>query len=176
MESLNKFHYVSSVILIAVVMTVTQTAAGTTIVGLDNMQVTPTPTPTPTPPIPYSEDIPTATTPTLQPDINTLFKTLMTQELSSVDRVVLTTELERLLDELVSGQSQISVEYDDGGEESETGIGTETKKSLTITLSPMGVTAPIEEEEPIEEERIEEEPEEDNGGDDDGGDDDGGDD
>ena len=35
------------------------------------------------------------------------------QELNPADRVVLTTELERLLDELVAGQSQISVIFED---------------------------------------------------------------
>jgi hypothetical protein len=84
---------------IAVIFTTTQTAAAsTTIADLNTVQVTPTPTPT-------------VLTPTLQPDIEMLLKTLLTQELSSVDRVVLTTELERMLDELAEGQSQISVEY-----------------------------------------------------------------
>jgi hypothetical protein len=92
---------------IVVIFTTTQTAAAsTTIADLNSIQVTPTPTPTPT-----------VTTPTLQPDIEMLLKTLLTQELSSVDRVVLTTELERILDELAEGQSQISVEYEDNNEE-----------------------------------------------------------
>jgi hypothetical protein len=94
---------------IAVIFTTTQTAAASTaIADLNTVQVTPTPTPTPTP---------TVLTPTLQPDIEMLLKTLLTQELSSVDRVVLTTELERILDELAEGQSQISVEYEDDNEE-----------------------------------------------------------
>jgi hypothetical protein len=61
---LTEFHYVSIALLIAIVSTVSQTAAGTTIAGLDNMQVSPIPTPTPTPPIPFSADTPTPTTPT----------------------------------------------------------------------------------------------------------------
>ena len=60
----------------------------------------------------------------------------MTQELSSVDREVLTTELERLLDELTEGQSQISVEYED-----DNGGG---KKALTITITPIDLNAPVE--------------------------------
>jgi hypothetical protein len=94
-----------------------QTAAGTTIAGLDNnMQVTPTPTPTPTPtqtptpspiPIPPATLSPTVPITNLQLAINTLFKTLMAQELSSVDQVELTTELERILDDLAGGQYQI---------------------------------------------------------------------
>jgi hypothetical protein len=85
---------------------------------------------------------PTVTTPTLRPDIETLLKTLMTQELSSVDREVLTTELERLLDELTEGQSQISVEYEDDNEE---------EKALTITITPIDLNAPVEEEAETEE-------------------------
>jgi hypothetical protein len=88
----------------------------------------------------------------------------MTQELSSVDRVVLTTELERILDELVAGQSQISVEFEDNGEE-------DTERTLTVTTTPVGPTTKLIEEEPIEEGTVE-----DNGGEDDSGDDDGGDD
>ena len=61
---MTEFHYVSIALLIAIVSTVSQTAAGTTIAGLDNMQVSPIPTPTPTPPIPFSADTPTPTTPT----------------------------------------------------------------------------------------------------------------
>ena len=160
--------------------TVSQTAAGTTIAGLDtsSMGVSPTPTPTPTQtvspfgaevptpspspspspdprvPIPFDAGVstpsPTATPdPTvpitsLKPDINALFKALLTQELNPADRVVLTTELERLLDELVSGQSQISVEFeDDDGEESE------PEKTFTITVTPIGATdTPITEDEP----------------------------
>jgi hypothetical protein len=154
--SLNKVHYVSIFLLIAVVMTAFQTAAAsTTIASLDPEIVTPTPAPTPS-----------ITIPNMQLDINTLFKTLITQELSSVDRVILTTELERFLDDLAAGQYQISAEFEDDGE------NTETKKTLTITISPIGVPeTPTEDEESIAEE-----PEEDNGGDDDGGDDDGGDD
>jgi hypothetical protein len=60
-----------------------------------------TPTPTPTPPFPFSTPSPTPTIPTtLQPDINTLFKTLMTQELSSVDSVFLVSVLEKILENL----------------------------------------------------------------------------
>jgi hypothetical protein len=132
---------------LAVIFATTQTAAASTAIeDLNSIQVTPTPTPTPS-----------VTTPTIRPDIETLLKTLMTQELSSVDREVLTTGLERLLDELAGGQSQISVEYEDDNNEDE--------KTLTITITPVAPTAPIEEEQ-----------QEDNSGDDDGGDDDGGDD
>jgi hypothetical protein len=66
----------------------------------------------------------------------------MTQELSSVDREVLTTGLERLLDELTGGQSQISVEYEDDNEE---------VKALTITNTPIDLNAPVEEEAETEE-------------------------
>jgi hypothetical protein len=158
------------------VTTVSQTAAGTTIAGLDtnSMGVSPTPTqtvspfdaevPTPTPspspspspspdptvPIPFDAEVPTPslsptpTTSTLTPDINNLFKTLLTQELSSVDRVVLITELERLLDEVLAGQSQISVDFEgDNGEEG-------TQKTLTITMTPIGVSSIYIEEEPKE--------------------------
>ena len=118
---------------IAVIFTTTQTAAASTAIeDLNSIRVTPTPIPTPT-----------VTTPTIRPDIETLFKTLMTQELSSVDREVLTTELERLLDELTEGQSQISVEYEDDNEE---------EKTVTITITPIGLTAPIEETEEESEE------------------------
>jgi hypothetical protein len=128
-------------ISIAVIFTTTQTSAASTSIADPNIiQVTPTP-PTPT-----------VITPTIRPDIETLLKTLMTQELSSVDREVLTTGLERLLDELAGGQSQISVEYEDDNNEDE--------KTLTITITPVAPTAPIEEEQ-----------QEDNSGDDDGGDD-----
>jgi hypothetical protein len=115
---------------IAVIFTTSQTAAASTaIADLNTVQVTP-PTSTPTP---------TVLTPTLQPDIDMLLKTLLTQELSSVDRVVLTTELERILDELAEGQSQISVEYDEDDNEEE--------KTVAITIAPIGLTAPIEETE-----------------------------
>jgi hypothetical protein len=128
-------------ISIAVIFTTTQTSAASTSIADPNIiQVTPTP-PTPT-----------VITPTIRPDIETLLKTLMTQELSSVDREVLTTGLERLLDELAGGQSQISVEYEDDNNEDE--------KTLTITITPVAPTASIEEEQ-----------QEDNSGDDDGGDD-----
>jgi hypothetical protein len=101
---------------------------------------------------------PTILTPTLQPDIEMLLKTLLTQELSSVDRVVLTTELERILDELAEGQSQISVEYEDDDEE---------EKTVTITITPIGLTAPIEEtEEESEEEDNDSSGNGDNGNDD----------
>jgi hypothetical protein len=54
---------------IAVVIPTTQSAtASTAVTDLKSIQVTPTPTPTPT-----------VTTPTIQPDIETLLKTLMTQ-------------------------------------------------------------------------------------------------
>jgi hypothetical protein len=63
---------------IALIFTTTQTAAASTAVAdLNSIQVTPTPTPTPT-----------VTTPTIRPELETLLKSLMTQELSSVDRVV----------------------------------------------------------------------------------------
>jgi hypothetical protein len=115
---------------IAVIFTTSQTAAASTaIADLNTVQVTP-PTSTPTP---------TVLTPTLQPDIDMLLKTLLTQELSSVDRVVLTTELERILDELAEGQSQISVEYDEDDNEEE--------KTVAIIIAPIGLTAPIEETE-----------------------------
>jgi hypothetical protein len=128
-------------ISIAVIFSTTQTAAASTSIADPNIiQVTPTPL------------TPTVTTPTIRPDIEMLFKTLMTQELSSVDREVLTTGLERLLDELAGGQSQISVEYEDDNNEDE--------KTLTITITPVAPTAPIEEEQ-----------QEDNSDDDDGGDD-----
>jgi hypothetical protein len=142
---------------IAIIMIVpVQTAASTSISSLDPTIVTPPPTPTPS-----------ITIPNTQLDIDTLFKTLMTQDLSSVDQVVLTTELERILDELAGGQYQVSAEFEDRGEESEGATtGTETEKILTITISPIGVP----------EATTEEEQQEDNGGDDDGGDDDGGDD
>lgn len=118
----------------------------------------PTPTPSPTPtltPSPSPIPIPPATlTPTvpitnLQLDINALFKTLMTQELSSVDKVVLTTKLERTLDELAAGQYQISAEFEeDNGETGGIGTGTETEKTLTITIAPIDPMAtPLEEEE-----------------------------
>ena len=144
---------------IALIFTTTiQTAASTSIASLDSMQMNPTPTPTP--PFPFSTPAPTPTPTipiTLQPDINTLFKTLMTQELSSVDRVVLTTELERILDELAEGQSQISVEYEDDNEE---------EKTITMIITPVGLTALIEETEgesgPEETEETGEEEEEDN--------------
>ena len=101
-SSLTKLHYVSIVLLIAIVTTVSQTAAGTTIAGLDtnSMGVSPIPTPTqtvspfdaevptptpspspdPTVPIPFNAEVltpspnPSPTTTTLTPDINTLFK------------------------------------------------------------------------------------------------------
>jgi hypothetical protein len=94
--------------------------------GSTTIQVTPTPAPTPT-----------IQTPTLRPDIETLLRNILTQELSSADRAVLTTELERLLDELTEGQSQISVEYEDDNEED---------KTLTITVTPIESTPTIEEE------------------------------
>ena len=165
-------------------MTVSQTAAASTIAGLDtnSMGVSPTPSPTPTQtvspfdaevptpnpnpssspspdptvPIPFGAEVPTPspnpspTPATLTPDINTLFKTLLTQELSSVDRVVLTTELERLLDEVLAGQSQISVEFeDDNGEEG-------TQKTLTVTMTPIGVSNISIEEEPEGTDEVEE--------------------
>lgn len=48
-----------------------------------------------------------------------------------MDRVLLTTELERLLDELIAGQSQISVEFEDDNNEDE------AEKTLTITITPI---------------------------------------
>jgi hypothetical protein len=117
---------------LAVIFATTQTvAASTAIEDLNSIQVTPTPTPTPS-----------VTTPTIRPDIEMLLKTLMTQELPSVDREVLTTGLERLLDELAEGQSQISVEYEDDNEE---------EKALTITITPIDLNAPVEEEAETEE-------------------------
>jgi hypothetical protein len=89
-----------------------------------------TPTPIPAPSI---------TTPNTQLNPETLFRTLLTQELSSADSVVLTTELERILDDLAGGQYQISAEFEDeNGEED-----TETEKTLTITITPIGPTATI---------------------------------
>jgi hypothetical protein len=181
---LNKFHYI--VLLIAIVTTVSQTAADTTIAGLDtsSMGVSPTPTPTPTAtptqtaspfgaevptpsPSPSPSPDPTVPITNLQPDINTLFKALLTQELNPADRVVLTTELERLLDELVVGQSQISVEFEDyDGEESE------PEKTFTITVTPIGATdTPITEDEPEEDDEPETELVESDNGDDNGDDD-----
>jgi hypothetical protein len=119
---------------VAVIFITIQTAAAsTTIADFNTTQVTLTPSPTPT-----------VLTPTFEPDIETLLKTLLTQEMSSVDGVVLTTELERLLDELTEGQSQIAVEYDDNGDGEE-------EKTLTITIAPIGLTTPIEETEAKEE-------------------------
>jgi hypothetical protein len=89
---------------------------------------------------------------------------LLTQELSSADSVVHTTELERILDDIAGGQYQISAEFEDqNGEE-------DTEKTLTITIAPIGPTAtPTEEEEA--------EPEDDSSGDNgDNGDDNGNDD
>ena len=136
--------------------TISTQAASAQIASFEPMEVTPAPTPTPS-----------ITVPNTQLNLETLFRTLLTQELSSVDRVVLATELERILDDLAGGQYQISAEFEDNGED------IETEKTLTVTVAPVGVTPT-----PIEEEPIAEEPEEDNGGDDDddGGDDDGGDD
>jgi hypothetical protein len=48
-----------------------------------------------------------------------------------VDRILLTTELERLLDELIAAQSQISVEFEDDNNEDE------AEKTLTITITPI---------------------------------------
>ena len=82
-------------------------AASTPISSLNPMIVTPTPTPTPS-----------ITTPNTQLNLETLFRTLLTQELSSADSVVHTTELERILDDLAGGQYQISAEFEDeNGEE-----------------------------------------------------------
>jgi hypothetical protein len=134
--------------------TISTQAASAQIASFEPMQVTPIPAPTPS-----------ITTPNTQLNLETLFRTLLTQELSSVDSVVLATELERILDDLAGGQYQISAEFEDNGED------TETEKTLTVTVAPVGITPT-----PIEEEPNAEEPEEDNGGDDDGGDDDGGDD
>ncbi|MGA8107138.1 MAG: hypothetical protein WB815_10855 [Nitrososphaeraceae archaeon] len=81
---------------IAVIFTTTQTeAASTTIADLNSMQVTPSPTPTPTPPIPFSAATPATTTTT-----TILYTTLMTQELSSVDSVLLVSVLEKILENL----------------------------------------------------------------------------
>jgi hypothetical protein len=148
-NSLNKFHYLGIVLLISVFMTVsTHTVAATTMI------ITPTPTPTPS-----------ITTPNTQLNLETLFRTLLTRELSSADSVVHTTELERILDDIAGGQYQISAEFEDeNGEEG-------TEKTLTITIAPIGPTAtPTEEEEA--------EPEDDSSGDngDDNGDDNGNDD
>ena len=89
------------------------------------------------------------------------------QELNPADRVVLTTELERLLDELVAGQSQISVEFeDDEGEESE------LEKTFTITVTPIDATnTPITGDEPEEDDEPETELVESDNGDDNGDDD-----
>jgi hypothetical protein len=145
-NSLNKFHSLGIVLLISVFMTVSthKVAASTTMI------ITPTPTPTPS-----------ITTPNTQLNLETLFRTLLTQELSSADTVVHTTELERILDDIAGGQYQISAEFEDeNGEE-------DTEKTLTITIAPIGPTAaPTEEEE--------EEPEDDSSGD--NGDDNGNDD
>ena len=102
-KSLNKFHYLGIVLLTSVFMAVsTHTVAAST-----TMIITPTPTPTPS-----------ITTPNTQLNLETLFRTLLTQELSSADSVVLTTELERILDDLAGGQYQISAEFEDeNGEE-----------------------------------------------------------
>ena len=142
-NSLNKFYYVGIVLLTSVLIAVSThtTAASTTLASLGPMIVTPTPIPTPS-----------ITTPNTQTNLETLFRTLLTQELSSADSVVLTTELERILDDLAGGQYQISAEFEvENGEED-----TETEKTLTITISPIGPTTPLEEEEA--------EPEEDSGG------------
>ncbi|MGA8107263.1 MAG: hypothetical protein WB815_11485 [Nitrososphaeraceae archaeon] len=46
---MNKIHYISITLLGAIIMIASQTAAGSSIAGLDdNMQITPSPTPTPT--------------------------------------------------------------------------------------------------------------------------------
>jgi hypothetical protein len=93
---------------------------------------------------------------------------LLTQELSSADSVVHTTELERILDDIAGGQYQISAEFEDeNGEE-------DTEKTLTITIAPIGPTTTPTEEEGAE-------PEDDSSGDsgdngDDNGDDNGNDD
>jgi hypothetical protein len=107
-------------------------AASTPISSLNPMIVTPTPTPTPS-----------ITTPNTQLNLETLFRTLLIQELSSADSVVLTTELERILDDLAGGQYQLSVEFEDeNGEED-----AETEKTLTISIAPIGPTAtPLEDE------------------------------
>lgn len=124
-NSLNKFHYLGIVLLISVFMTVsTHTVAAST-----TMIITPTPTPTPS-----------ITTPNTQLNLETLFRTLLTQELSSADSVVHTTELERILDDITGGQYQISAEFEDeNGEE-------DTEKTLTITIAPIGPTATPTEE------------------------------
>jgi hypothetical protein len=157
-NSLNKFHYLGIVLLISVFMTVsTHTVAAST-----TMIITPTPTPIPTPiPTPTPTPTPSVTTPNTQLNLETLFRTLLTQELSSADSVVHTTELERILDDIAGGQYQISAEFEDeNGEE-------DTEKTLTITINPIGPTAtPTEEEEA--------EPEDDSSGD--NGDDNGNDD
>jgi hypothetical protein len=148
-NSLNKFHYLGIVLLISVFMTVsTHTVAAST-----TMIITPTPTPTPS-----------ITTPNTQLNLETLFRTLLTQELSSADSAVHTTELERILDDLAGGQYQISVEFEDeNGEE-------DTEKTLSITIAPIGPTATPTEEEEAESE--EDDSSGDNGDDDDNGNDD----
>ena len=82
------------------------------------MQVSPIPTPTttPTPPIPFSADTPTPTTPTTTYYQISILCSKLKNYLQWM-RVLLATELERLLDELIAAQSQISVEFEDDNNE-----------------------------------------------------------
>jgi hypothetical protein len=72
--------------------------------------------------------------------ISDLLTAILFSEMSPVNKVLLTTELSRVLEETAADQSRISVEYEDNAEESDDATA-EGEKTLTITITPVGLTA-----------------------------------